>query len=60
MFSHMDPLNDIITKLRKADLNQEEEWFTSSRKEDFDDRKKTFTNSCYGKLLAEKEFNILV
>lgn len=54
----MEDLSDIPTRLRLADLNHEESTIHFVPRADFEDGKKVFANSCYGKMLADKEFHI--
>lgn len=54
----MEELFEIIARLHSAYLNREESMIHFIPKDDFEDEKKAFVNSCYGKMLAEKEFHI--
>lgn len=51
-------LDDIIAKLQQSELNKEENEVIVIPKEEFDSGKLAYVNSCYGKLFAERDYNI--
>lgn len=55
----MEPLTDIIIRFYRADLNKQETEVHYIPKEDFDEAKRAFTFSCYGKVMVDKEFNLV-
>lgn len=54
----MEDLQAILSRLCLVELNNEESTIHFVPKVDFEDGMKVFANSCYGRMLAKKEFHI--